>query len=256
MSLIRFYGGINGKYISCSKYMRFLKPFTKIYKKKLRKLYAGKSKEINQIAAEIKNKGSKKVVAVFLQYQPEASTMPKGGVFYNQEKLIDFLQDLDGISLVVREHPNQFSTMYARQPETFRNKAFYRNDVHWHTHDETPYDLFSMADIVISVGGTVLIESMLRGLPSIALGKSFFSDLDQIHNVKSYEELRHLLGKEISEIKPDSDKFTSEMLSLQEYVIPAVIGGNVNLKQIGLTEEENATNLRLSFEKFFNNHER
>lgn len=251
MSLIRFYIGKNASFFSCTKYMRFLKPITKFYKKRLAKVYTSKSVSLNEIKDLENQKLKKKVVALFLQYQPEASTMPKGGVFYNQRELVDFLCKRDDILLIVREHPNQYSTSYARQPETFRSADFYREDVIWHSHGETPFDLFAVADMVVSVGGTVLMEAALRGIPSVCLGKSFFSGLSSIIRINNYQELSRCLSGNKEDIRPKVEQFEKELNKLENYTIPAVIGGPVNLTQIGLNQEQNAINLQAAFECLF-----
>ena len=251
MSLIRFYLGCRGFFLPCRGIMKYIMHITAYRKAGLRRLYSKISSTSSDIDTQIGKNSTKKVVAFYLQYQPEASTMPKGGVFHDQLKIIEYLSFKKNIKLIVREHPNQFSRSYARQPEVYRTKDFYKKNVYWHSLDESPYELFNIADIVVSVGGTVLLEAAIRGIPAISLGDNFFNDIDGIQRVHSYSELDLIVMQVSDSANINLTKQKIDINNIEKYTFPAVIGGNINIDQIGLTEEQNYENLKQAFIEFF-----
>ncbi|MDB0016092.1 hypothetical protein N9E28_00900 [Alphaproteobacteria bacterium] len=252
-NLIRFYASFGSRFYALRFLARWFRPLTRIQKLLLSRHYSRISKDIATCEESF---GNQKVIALFLQYQPEASTMPKGGVFYDQKKLIAHLAGKKKFSLIVREHPNQFSAAFARQPERYRNKSFYScENVHWHSLEETPFQLIDRADVVLSVGGTVNLEAAIRGTLSVSLGKSFLTEYCGIQLVSSYGEIDTFLenvfkSPDLFSVPTQIGASLEQMSWLDEKIIPAVIGGHQNLKLLGLTEEQNVRNLERAFHEF------
>lgn len=119
----------------------------------------------------------KPYVCLFLQLQPEQTTLPDGGLFVHHlfviQALYAALEPL-GISLVIREHPATFETAYNI---TWRPRDFYRSikaigpAIHFDEPSADPYSLIKNAVAVSAITGTVLLEGLLQGRPAIAFGK-------------------------------------------------------------------------------------
>jgi len=118
-----------------------------------------------------------KYICVFLQYQPEQTTLPEGGLFVHQMFAIQMLYSAVsslGISLVIREHPATFEAAF--DPK-WRPKGFYRSirnigpGIYFDDIQVDPFSLIENSIGVSSITGTVLLEALLRGKPAIAFGK-------------------------------------------------------------------------------------
>lgn len=119
----------------------------------------------------------KPYVCVFMQLQPEQTTLPDGGLFVHHlfaiQSLYAALEPL-GIALVIREHPATFETAYN---PTWRPLDFYQNikdigpGIFFDELGADPYSLIKNAAAVSAITGTVLLEGMLQGRPAIAFGK-------------------------------------------------------------------------------------
>lgn len=116
-------------------------------------------------------------VCVFLQLQPEQTTLPDGGLFVHHLIAIQTLYAAAsklGLSLVIREHPATFETAYNL---TWRPRNFYRTvknigpGIFFDEIDTDPYSLIQNAAAVSAITGTVLLEGLLQGRPAIAFGK-------------------------------------------------------------------------------------
>ena len=120
--------------------------------------------------------------ALFLQYQPESSTCPQGNIYYNQllvvEKILEEIND-DGI-IIIKEHPHQFFRCGIDYPTTsshLNNILSFRSPQHYKSLGNIKQCYFfsrrlsasSLLDLpltkVWNVGGTISIQSILRGIP-------------------------------------------------------------------------------------------
>lgn len=116
-------------------------------------------------------------VCVFLQLQPEQTSLPDGKIFVHHLFAIQTLYAAAsslGLKLVIREHPATFETAYSL---TWRPRDFYctvKNigpGIFFDQIDADPYILIKNAVAVSAITGTVLLEALLQGRPAIAFGK-------------------------------------------------------------------------------------
>jgi len=162
----------------------------------------------------------KKYVSFFLQYQPEQTTLPDGGLYSNQlfalQMLYSVLSPL-GIALVVREHPATFEAFF---DPIWRSAVFYETiinigpDVYIDDISMDPFSLVEGSLAVSSVTGTVLLEAMLRGKPAIAFGKTTLKEYEFsafIYGMSNEEDLRErfLTACDLSaeEIRADIERY-------------------------------------------------
>jgi hypothetical protein len=207
----------------------FLKKIGELQKQINYIYYSSKSfKKISQF----KNKN----IIILLQFQPEKSTSPMGGIFCDQLKLIKYIRKIIGYeyNLLVKEHPSQFSKSYCRYFEKNRSFSFYNKISSLRKTFLLPiyFDIFSLPKdtIYISVTGTVILEAALRGLPAICLGHKWYNPLSTIKSAKNYKELKTIL-KNIDNINQICSKRKSKEFFID--VITSIdneasIGGAIN----------------------------
>lgn len=114
-------------------------------------------------------------IALYLQYQPEATTSPNGNIFSNQMLCVEALlkNTPDNVMIYVKEHPNQFSSHV--QGHTKRIKEFYYDlvmnpRVKLISFDVDSFTLMENALAVSTVTGTVGWEATARKKPVIIFG--------------------------------------------------------------------------------------
>lgn len=157
-------------------------------------------------------------VALFLHLQPEASTMPLGGIFADQLLAFDMLMAAlpEGMTVWVKEHPFMFEMLGQDRHE--RSVAFYvhmlkdprvrlistsvRSDV-----------LISMTKVVVSVAGSATWEAIRAGKPGIVFGWAWFSACRSCFSADSVDSLRSAFRgafrKSREEVTADLESFIS-----------------------------------------------
>lgn len=114
-----------------------------------------------------------------MHYEPERTTNPEGGRYWNQYKALSTLRAVlpDNISLGVREHPSQFNPRM--RGHLGRSKGFYswvaslRNTFLIPT-DADPLPLLTESEFVATVTGTAALEAVAFGRPAVVLGHPWF----------------------------------------------------------------------------------
>lgn len=116
-------------------------------------------------------------VAVFLHLQPERTTLPEGGRFAQQWRIVHALSAAlpTGWRILVREHPSTFLT----GARLMRGRWSYegllripRVEIVSTTID--PFLLVDQSTVVATVTGTVGLEAVARGKPTLAFGSAPF----------------------------------------------------------------------------------
>jgi hypothetical protein len=140
-------------------------------------------------------------VYVPLHYQPECTTSPQGGIFVNQQWMVEILaQSLpEGWRLYVKEHPRQ---LYRGGTHAHQSRAagYYEAlaalpGVQLMPRDHPGLGLVTSARAVASVGGTAGVEALFRGIPSLVFGYPYYLDMPGVHRVGDVEECRALLRR-------------------------------------------------------------
>jgi hypothetical protein len=119
-------------------------------------------------------------VVFFLHYQPEESTLPRGGIFAQQLIAITKLRSITPaeVGVLVKEHPSMF-----RYDHTLsilvRNSQFYDfihrlRGVYVVPQETDTFTLIDNARAVATITGTVAIEALARGKPVICFGEAYY----------------------------------------------------------------------------------
>jgi len=149
-----------------------------------------------------------KYICVFLQLQPEQTTLPDGGLFVHHLFVIQMLYSAVsplGISLVIREHPATFESAFDLR---WRPSDFYSTikkigpNIYFDDINAEPYSLIRNSIAIAAITGTVLLEALLHGRPAIAFGKHSlkgYASTAFVDNFADEIELREKIAKAIVE---------------------------------------------------------
>ncbi|MBI1974780.1 MAG: hypothetical protein HYS57_00280 [Parcubacteria group bacterium] len=132
---------------------------------------------------------SKKFVYVALQYQPECSTSPLGGVFVNQLLMIETLSAAlpSGWEIFVKEHPLQWKPRGVSY-FSYRYRGYYEAivavpHVRLVSPDTDSFPLIEKSQCVAVVIGTAGWEALLRGKPVLTFGHAWYADCPHVYKV-------------------------------------------------------------------------
>lgn len=221
-------------------YQQFLYQKTKIIYLKYRL-----SKSYDQISV-----GSipvKPFVLCALQYQPELSTCPLAGRYASQEHMVALLAERlpDGWSLLIKEHPSQFVSSYARYGQAFRRNSFYRDileirdNIQFVSQDVSIQSLIDASQFVAAPGGSICFEAATRGKGVINFGSGWFVGCPNIYHIDDIENLADFV-----KILPEKTCPNSELLEfinrIDESAWPGAIGGEGQLEYMKLTVQHNS----------------
>ena len=137
-----------------------------------------------------------KYVIFALHYQPEATTSPNGGVFVDQLLVIEMLDRLLPLDIVilVKEHKSQFFGVL-ESASAGRSKVFYERLSQFSERvkvvslDLNSFDLIDNAKAVVTVTGTIGIESLARGKPVFCFGRTWYQNCKGAFPVRNKNDL-------------------------------------------------------------------
>ena len=132
----------------------------------------------------------KDYIFVALHYQPEETTCPSAGLYYDQVEMIRLLREAvpDDIAIVVKEHKTQFHPgaegasgrdlrFYDRLSEGSSNLIFVPVDM-------DPFSLIDKAKLVVTATGTIGWEAAIRGVPVAIFGRAWYENMPGVTRIK------------------------------------------------------------------------
>lgn len=134
-------------------------------------------------------------VLVALHYQPEETANPTGGIFSNQELIVEMLHAFldDNITIMIKEHSTQFHSEY--EGALGRSRHFYRNlteisaRVRFVPTDTDPFTLIDGAKATVTISGTIGWESVIRGTPAFVFGRAWYEDMPGVYKIRTGADL-------------------------------------------------------------------
>lgn len=183
----------------------------------------------------------RRYVCVFLQLQPEQTTLPDGGLFVHHLFAIQMLHAATskmGLSIVVREHPATFETAYNLK---WRPRDFYRtikaigDDIYFDDIEADPYALIRNAVAVSAITGTVLLEGLLQGRPAIAFGKHPLGGYVAPAFVDSFADETELASKIARAISEPPSAVTTHVEKYLHDIYPSTYGPEHYVGNTGMT---------------------
>ncbi|MSR86550.1 hypothetical protein EXS70_00015 [Candidatus Peribacteria bacterium] len=131
-------------------------------------------------------------VYVPFHMQPEVTTCPLGGVFVDQELMVQMLASFlpPGIRLYVKEHPHQGEQMRSRQ---FYESLVRISSVTLVPRDLSTVDLEKHAVAVATVTGTAGLEALFHCIPVLMFGHCYYQYASGVYRIRTSEECKRAL---------------------------------------------------------------
>lgn len=151
-----------------------------------------RSEEIYNDIVDIEPDLEKPYVVYFLHVQPEATVDFMAQRYMDQISTIRNISALlpPDIPLYVKEH----NPMVGRRTSEFYAELFHIPNVVLVNHDIHSHIYIKSSEAVVTLTGTPGLESVLYGVPSIALGNVFYSVFDGVYDAENWEEVRAILS--------------------------------------------------------------
>jgi hypothetical protein len=204
----------------------------KEYGRQTHNLILGQIAFTNYKRLSIKRSGLKNVnyVCVFLQLQPEQTTLPDGGLFVHHLFVIQMLYSAVsplGLSLVIREHPATFAFV---KNTKWRPRDFYSSiknigpNIYLDDINADPYSLIKNSSAVSAITGTVLLEGLLLGRPVVAFGKHPLKEYTSTAFVDKFADEVELRDKVAKAIEESPQSIISDFENYLHMIYPTTFG--------------------------------
>jgi hypothetical protein len=161
----------------------------------------------------------KKFLFVALQYQPEATTCPAGGIFNDQILMLRLLSCAipEDWMLYVKEHPVQWAPA-RKDAHLGRYRGYYKQiaslgKVRLISSNIQPDKLIDRCQGIATVTGTVALEAILRGKPSLVFGYKY-QGCSEIFHVSGLASCRAAIKRIREGYKPDSQNTLKYLAAL------------------------------------------
>ena len=196
-----------------------------------------------------------KYIVFFLHFQPERTSMPEGLDFSNQWFIIKMISQTlpDDWELLVKEHPSTYTN---RIDFKYRGTTFYSDIDKLQNVKLVPlhintFDLIDNSQGVVTITGTVGVQSLIRNKPVLVFGLASYRGLNNVYTIKTIADLRnafsdiesHFSNYELSKL---DDLRTINSLSISG------INDNESLDKVNFYKRENRINgnLKLLYDLF------
>lgn len=128
-----------------------------------------------------------------LHYQPECTSLPMGGFYYDQIHVVRLISQClpEGVTLYVKPHPrtNLLTGIdFYEQIRTLPNVKLLASKAN-------TYTLIDNALAVVSLTGTAITESLIRGTPVMMFGYYFWQYCPNVFHCVSIEDCRKAVEK-------------------------------------------------------------
>lgn len=141
-----------------------------------------------------------------LQWQPEATTMPRGNNFVDQLEIVRNIHSMLPLQykLIVKEHPaywinKPFKYLKGFEPmSTQRSKYFYNElnkleNVVIASHEIDSHQLMLKSKGCLTVTGTIALESTLAGKPTLVFGDHYYREFPEVFDGRNIDEINSFL---------------------------------------------------------------
>lgn len=209
------------------------------YKDRLQKVYESLC---------VKPNYNEQYVVLFLHYQPEATTSPGGDIFVDQRLCVELLLKYlpESWKVYVKEHPHQF--IRYRIGHTSRMRDFYddlvKNErVKLISTEEDTFDLLQHAKAISTITGTVGWEAIVRQVPVISFGLSWYENYSKGVLRITDEHSAKDMYKFIENYQFDEHSLLAYLASVGKNTELAYYFKDMYKKDVNLSEEACITNI-------------
>lgn len=167
-----------------------------------------------------------KYIFVALHYQPEETSCPSGGIYVNQDLMIETLlkNTPNDVLVYVKEHSSQFNSLM--EGETGRNAEFYNRikknkRVRLISTNTTSFQLIDNAIAVATLTGTVGLEAIVRDKPVLVFGNAWYKSLSGV--VLFEEKVPNNFYEKILKEKVEKESVTKGLVKIYNSTIQAYV---------------------------------
>lgn len=130
-----------------------------------------------------------KFIYVPLHYEPELTTSPLGGIFFDQIEMIDLLNRNcpEGYKILVKDHPKQ-RINFGRDFNFFKHLSRLENVVYLNKEIENKV-MLNHSEIIATISGTVGFEALCKNKTVLVFGEPFYMHYEgafKINNDKDF----------------------------------------------------------------------
>lgn len=236
------YWKIKGKEIQESRISNFQKQLILLkgrkYKKKLKRNYELRSSKPDY---------SHKFIFVALHYQPEETSNPSGGIYVDQLLMVETLlkYSSNDTYLYIKEHTSQFHPLM--EGETGRQQNFYKRLLEFErvkliSTEVNSFDLIDNSMAVVTLTGTVGVESVIRHKPVIVFGTAWYEHLTGVFKIRTMEDLVSALVEIENGVLIEDDSINKSLTDILNNTVKAYHYGNNKILS-GISKEESVSNL-------------
>lgn len=175
-----------------------------------------------------------------LHYQPECTSLPMGGYYYDQIHVIRLLAQYlpEDVTLYVKPHP---------RPNLLTGTAFYDQirmipNVKLISSKTSTYQLIDNALAVVSLTGTALTESLIRGIPVIMFGYHLWKYAPNVFHCVSAADCRHAMEQLCKGYTFDRAAFQEYLCALDTQLVDGTLYPAL-LKVFSISMEDNIKNV-------------
>ena len=136
-----------------------------------------------------------------LNYQPENTTCPLGGVFNDQALAIALLAKNipENWLIYVKEHPGQYLEKgyygYIGRSMQFYKRIMSIKNVKFIPINSDHFDILDNSQCVATITGTIGWEAVVRGKPVLVFGEAWYQDAPYVFRVKKQHDCENALQK-------------------------------------------------------------
>ncbi|THB71109.1 MAG: hypothetical protein D6B28_07840 [Gammaproteobacteria bacterium] len=164
-------------------------------------------------------------------YQPEMTTVPDGNGFHNMVEVLKLLHAClpQGWKIIYKEHPATFKVPYKIffRGHMMRSEQFFKelalDNVLIFPPEFDSFELIDRSQFIVSVNGTILLESVARGKNAIMFGNAWHEALPGVKKISMKSELDDYLQTEGWKQEIDRNRLAYALATLQEDTIPLLM---------------------------------
>lgn len=189
---------------------------------------------------------TKKFVYFPLHLQPEITTTPLGGKYYDQINALEKLSEMlsDDFKIYVKENPKQNELM---RPKEFLARMMSIKNVIMVPIKTNTYDLTKNCQFVATITGTAGWEAITGGKNVLTFGYAWYNNLP---GVFKFEETKNV--SKILEYKIDHDELQLKFNELSKRLVKGYVDKEfINYSDQPFDEKGNAASLAKGIEKFW-----
>lgn len=192
-----------------------------------------------------------KYIYVPLHYQPELTTSPMGGNFYDQIEMIDLLDRNcpNDYKIVVKEHPKQkinFGRDYIFYEKLleFKNIIFLNKSI-------SNKEIFKLSEVIATISGTVGFEAICHGKPVLVFGEPFYMHYKSSIKINDDSDFLNYIKNIDQTVIEDDSQLNKFLNNCEKYFHYGFM--NMEYSHLSnLTLEENTNRLVINIKNSFN----